>query len=182
MMFLLAARLFLSTLPAWGATESQRPCARPTTYFYPRSPRGERPRKNKLSAPRIRFLSTLPAWGATKVWDDLFAQRRISIHAPRVGSDPEDVFVYFLMHISIHAPRVGSDALPPGGPGWNSYFYPRSPRGERHGNGLCNRGRCQFYPRSPRGERHAIIAPLLHDFVISIHAPRVGSDSKNRQK
>ena len=34
---------FLSTLSLRRATESQPPCARPTTYFYPRSPCGERP-------------------------------------------------------------------------------------------------------------------------------------------
>ena len=81
-------RIFLSTLPAWGATA----CASTTTLrpvdFYPRSPRGERlssssgfPRQSSISihAPRVgsdrapgtdpgregAFLSTLPAWGAT---------------------------------------------------------------------------------------------------------------------
>ena len=34
--------IFLSTLSLRRATESQPPCERPTTYFYPRSPCGER--------------------------------------------------------------------------------------------------------------------------------------------
>ena len=79
-------------------------------YFYPRSPRGERPlpRSDRhegscisIHAPRVgsddkpdgkhaynpAFLSTLPAWGATltSFWET--TQMRISIHAPRVGSD-----------------------------------------------------------------------------------------------
>ena len=79
------------------------------------------------------------------------------------------------------------------------YFYPRSPRGERHGYLLilgCIRvflstlpargatgneadslsGHSNFYPRSPRGERQFLIQGLQHLRVISIHAPREGSD------
>ncbi len=55
------------------------------------------------------FQSTLPVWGATPGAGELFRQRAISIHAPRVGSD----FALNPMSpgsfISIHAPRVGSD-------------------------------------------------------------------------
>ena len=39
---LAAAELFLSTLPAWGATTAQSVTRTGVTYFYPRSPRGER--------------------------------------------------------------------------------------------------------------------------------------------
>ncbi len=57
--------------------------------------------------------------------------------------------------ISIHAPRVGSDPLmyPPRLRMLD--FYPRSPRGERQ---LCFSAEFvlhDFYPRSPRGERRA---------------------------
>ena len=102
------------------------------------------------------FQSTLPVWGATDRRGFFFIHCRISIHAPRVGSDPtfdinRTVFPAFQstlpvwgatfvpnrlvwQHwISIHAPRVGSDV--------NLGFI----------------------------DRH---------FAISIHAPRVGSDSE----
>ena len=103
--------VFLSTLPAWGATvKVVLSCAR-VRYFYPRSPRGERHvdnihmyGSNKHFYPRsprgerqgiwgavrvpMSFLSTLPAWGATYVAKILNAKVEISIHAPRVGSDP----------------------------------------------------------------------------------------------
>ena len=82
------------------------------------------------------------------------------------------------------------------------YFYPRSPRGERlakawpsisalmsflstlpawGATGLrMNRSRthCNFYPRSPRGERPIVASSAVRRAVISIHAPRVGSDRK----
>ena len=59
---------FLSTLPARGATRSTIMTPSPSTYFYPRSPRGERlcPVENRA------FFVT------------------ISIHAPREGSDLMD--------------------------------------------------------------------------------------------
>ena len=79
---------FLSTLPAWGATTIFPSLPRQYGYFYPRSPRGERPRgrtggndEKQNFYPRsprgerlqalfaflcaVQFLSTLPAWGAT---------------------------------------------------------------------------------------------------------------------
>ena len=38
-----------------------------------------------------------------------FRHARISIHAPRVGSDGETRDMGLMLYISIHAPRVGSD-------------------------------------------------------------------------
>ena len=79
---------------------------------------------------------------------------KISIHAPRVGSDLLEVldehmecvfqstlpvwgatnicdYLYKPYSISIHAPRVGSDLLGPTTLLTTSYFNPRSPCGER---------------------------------------------------
>ena len=58
-------------------------------YFNPRSPCGERPEK---------------------VSDDKYI-RKISIHAPRVGSDYPGCCSTAATWISIHAPRVGSDIV-----------------------------------------------------------------------
>ena len=64
------------------------------------------------SPPRInQFQSTLPVWGATSgggSWPD---RLRISIHAPRVGSDRSRIPHGRTGRISIHAPRVGSDVF-----------------------------------------------------------------------
>ena len=81
------------------------------------------------------------------------------------------------MRISIHAPRTGSDALfqvfciP------TEDFNPRSPHGERLGAGLWGQTPEDFNPRSPHGERHKrriLPCPVQR---ISIHAPRTGSDT-----
>ena len=58
--------LFLSTLPARGATGPTRWTKSGRANFYPRSPRGERPRTaNIVQEDNTIFLSTLPARGAT---------------------------------------------------------------------------------------------------------------------
>ena len=79
------------------------------------------------------------------------------------------------------------------------YFYPRSPRGERHGQAVSDGvqrsisihapregsdahlaggkpPRADFYPRSPRGERRDAVGFAGGGVTISIHAPREGSD------
>ena len=78
--------------------------------FNPRSPCGERPLSAVVLRPSAEFQSTLPVWGATA----------LALHASELAK------------ISIHAPRVGSDA------GFDCHFdayfrdfNPRSPCGER---------------------------------------------------
>ena len=103
---------FQSTLPVWGATPHYGGSRMETI-----------------------FQSTLPVWGATQRRHGGPDPHRISIHAPRVGSDknfPVDVIA--IGAISIHAPRVGSDQRSAGClPGWWN-FNPRSPCGERQQN------------------------------------------------
>ena len=78
---------FLSTLPVWGATA----------------------RKGNF-ADSFKFLSTLPVWGATVRWRVDGPAGRVSIHAPRVGSDCRPALAASAVEeVSIHAPRVGSD-------------------------------------------------------------------------
>ena len=150
-------RKFQSTLPARGATYLEECENWIEAYFNPRSPHGER-RHQSVSLwteqyfnPRSphgerrgdddgrgacdRFQSTLPARGATSGVGDPLFNWRISIHAPRTGSDLRRwcsiiIASYFnprsphgerpiicfnsLMPdaISIHAPRTGSDGSP----------------------------------------------------------------------
>ena len=125
------------------------------------------------------FLSTLPARGATGPTAWARRKLKISIHAPREGSDGRGLQLRRGPDgISIHAPREGSDTKPIRHADLRQHFYPRSPRGERHltidrvsNNGkflstLPARGatrsgtpaqgwRFHFYPRSPRGERRS---------------------------
>ena len=56
-------------------------------HFNPRSPRGERPVFKKLVTGDRVFQSTLPARGATNSLRASCVPSRISIHAPREGSD-----------------------------------------------------------------------------------------------
>ena len=77
--------------------------------FNPRSPCGERLKELEETGYLRRFQSTLPVWGATVGQGLNFQSVGISIHAPRVGSDPNAESPGGNQPISIHAPRVGSD-------------------------------------------------------------------------
>ena len=103
--------------------------------------------------------------------------------------------------ISIHAPRTGSDVHDSCGRCSSRHFNPRSPHGERLAQPPRARKYHNFNPRSPHGERHAVwySSYIGHAFqstlpargatytihvgdavlAISIHAPRTGSDLRN---
>ena len=101
---------FQSTLPVWGATKAS----------------------SGLAGYSWRFQSTLPVWGATGHQQRVRRPPRISIHAPRVGSDPAGQLPgEGGKEISIHAPRVGSDVGQDDEVGSQADFNPRSPCGER---------------------------------------------------
>ena len=125
-----------------------------TNKFQPTLPMGERLFNIKVNIASSEFQSTLPVGGAT-----------LAVH------DPDRVFL-----ISIHAPRGGSDVYDSGGAVPIGDFNPRSPWGERPKRCRTLPHTQNFNPRSPWGERLAIMSPPLHDFPISIHAPRGGSD------
>ena len=81
--------------------------------------------------------------------------------------------------ISIHAPRTGSDDLQ-----WmfvddTSNFNPRSPHGERLNSFASGLRLLNFNPRSPHGERLRTNFSTDRNGIISIHAPRTGSDDGN---
>ena len=115
---------------------------------------------------------------------DAIQQRRISIHAPRTGSDVNclmssisaDTFQSTLpargatrglfigmrtQDISIHAPRTGSDHSAGDFLLQVKHFNPRSPHGERRerpaGTGKSG---AYFNPRSPHGERQRKVTIL----------------------
>ena len=170
------AYIFQSTLPARGATV--RPSGRriPACHFNPRSPHGER-RISKESA--RKFM-------------------RISIHAPRTGSDGSSVSLARIafdfnprsphgerrFH-SIQAPSLDlfQSTLPARGAtrteacaALPSEFQSTLPaRGATTTAGRAFTRQRDFNPRSPHGERPVMMDEGLIP-EISIHAPRTGSD------
>ena len=122
-------------------------------YFNPRSPHGERPRRNRKSSrssifqstpphgerhgvayhddSQIVFQSTLPAWGATFFFACSECFFNISIHTPRMGSDPPIRAKMTTSHI----------------------FQSTPPHGERLTCFLIKAGLINFNPRPPHGER-----------------------------
>ena len=126
-----------------------------------------------------QFQSTLPARGATKGIEEYQKAVRISIHAPREGSDtaqgkePDADH-----HFNPRSPRGERPCAFPHSLHLPGDFNPRSPRGERQtGKREPDVFTLDFNPRSPRGERPSSsksLRPICRK--ISIHAPREGSD------
>ena len=150
--------------------------------------------------PNSLFQSTLPARGATK-WKYVYTySEKISIHAPRTGSDTGKKSARNRQnHFNPRSPHGER-------PGWCAlailprYFNPRSPHGERRIVALAISFHfIHFNPRSPHGERQGFKFRGIDDVIfqstlpargatkwrcwekeptreISIHAPRTGSD------
>ena len=141
-------------------------------------PRGERRDKNAMQWNMDIFQSTLPAGGATTA-----------------GAEADGYTNKFQSTL----PAGGATPQRGRGPRGISNFNPRSPRGERRWAIRCSSRRRNFNPRSPRGERPAPRARQRtawsgfqstlpaggatkrqekppQGIVISIHAPRGGSD------
>ena len=95
--------------PRMGSDRQRRRIRHTTIHFNPRPPHGERRKIHNLAVSDIVFQSTLPAWGATTLFQTGKHSIRISIHAPRMGSDLLMLVLLAFITISIHAPRMGSD-------------------------------------------------------------------------
>ena len=124
------------------------------------------------------FQSTLPVWGATEQFLREAEYLKISIHAPRVGSDPFAPFKFLNANISIHAPRVGSDYANDLHQSELVDFNPRSPCGERQDGTIKIHRSCEFQSTLPVWGATGCTVKRDFSFVISIHAPRVGSDTR----
>ena len=110
----------------------------------------------------------------------LAKETKISIHAPREGSDHFRAVDEAVRWISIHAPREGSDGetRATGSPPAN--FYPRSPRGERPYYRQPQHRLSRFLSTLPaRGATHFRAVDEAVRWI-SIHAPREGSDGGKR--
>ena len=145
------------------------------------------------------FQSTLPAGGATFSILPPIKSILISIHAPRGGSDFGVVLFCILFYdFNPRSPRgerpqFGQQAngypqfqstLPAGGAtlvclSWKSnrpYFNPRSPRGERRKPKTYFPTASRFQSTLPAGGATLPITFGSRRAIISIHAPRGGSD------
>ena len=150
-----AASTFQSTLPARGATSLLATDGVITKDFNPRSPHGERPSGSSSPMPNSLFQSTLPARGATK-WKYVYTySEKISIHAPRTGSDYQPILLIpqMLPFQSTLPARGATNTY-----GAISYYV-------------------IFQSTLPaRGATMPLSIISRQDLQISIHAPRTGSD------
>ena len=153
-----------------------------------------------ICTPPVVISIHAPRTGSDAVSESVDPNSAISIHAPRTGSDDRcGVCRWQDCTISIHAPRTGSDAcyavsgctsvsnFNPRSPHGErpaglessdsiSYFNPRSPHGERRPAIDNSAVVPNFNPRSPHGERQHMPGCNFWHILISIHAPRTGSD------
>ena len=132
----------------------RRRCSR--MHFNPRSPDGERPGSD----------------ARRRLGED------ISIHAPRMGSDKR--IRRRMPKPTYFNPRSpDGERLPYDSENRQcAYFNPRSPDGERQAPPTRpTRKHQHFNPRSPDGERQCLVYGEFANHEISIHAPRMGSDS-----
>ena len=116
--------------------EGDRRRCRETTdqgYFYPRPPRGGRHNSPTARERPYQFLSTPSARRATATFCGKPVESVISIHALREEGDAASAAPFGGLMISIHALREEGDTMSFAPLAWQSYFYPRPPRGGRRG-------------------------------------------------
>ena len=125
-------------------------------YFNPRSPHGERQQTELTLAIRSNFNPRSPHGERLPRVDEKGATMRISIHAPRTGSDV------------CRAPNRAGTAD----------FNPRSPHGERQHSQHATLKITRFQSTLPARGATFRFFDFFPNHGISIHAPRTGSDGQ----
>ena len=189
---------FQSTLPARGATEAVLRLLGQRGFQSTLPARGATSYIDGMAYVRV-FQSTLPARGATTPCVASSKVTAISIHAPRTGSDDQRTGAVKGHHdfnprsphgerpvrlLSAHSRRTyfnprsphGERPRFPIGTSPAMHFNPRSPHGERPAWSPTAAACGDFNPRSPHGERRGAVLQRNLPRLISIHAPRTGSD------
>ena len=125
----------------------------------------------------IQFLSTPSARRATAKRMKAKIRHWISIHALREEGDSHDptMKARFSQFLSTPSARRATCRCA-GKRTAIGYFYPRPPRGGRHGSPMGWDRFGDFYPRPPRGGRPEIDSYLEETKLISIHALREEGD------
>ena len=127
-----SAQLFQSTLPARGATPNCGRCERHRGHFNPRSPRGERPHHHRVQPVAMRISIHAPREGSDgSSMPRTLCSRKFQSTLPARGATSRRSDFRRKQKISIHAPREGSDIRHTTTRYIPIYFNPRSPRGER---------------------------------------------------
>ena len=189
--------------PRTGSDQNAIPSVTGEEDFNPRSPHGERPARAAIWPPTsTNFNPRSPHGERHPVGVGTFFAEHISIHAPRTGSDFNIRKFIKPCKISIHAPRTGSDqkalktgadpvifqsTLPARGATLHQFamicpclsFQSTLPaRG-------ATRISAEAYTRlklisihAPRTGSDYILQDIVDVSQISIHAPRTGSDGK----
>ena len=171
-------RQFQSTLPVGGATDRVRRALNHGSISI-HAPRGGSDTGAAVPPLGEKYFNPRSPWGERHYRKQKKRENCvISIHAPRGGSDEAVSLPYTSIKISIHAPRGGSDDIGPKLIGHLRNFNPRSPWGERRQDLFHEIFSKSFQSTLPVGG--ATYQPILHysKRLISIHAPRGGSDSR----
>ena len=123
------------------------------------------------------FQSTLPAWGATPSADCSFRRSQFQSTLPAWGATPCIARDRRLCRFQSTLPAWG--ATPGCFPvsSMYSYFNPRSPRGERPRPCLISSSGRIFQSTLPAWGATPLVGKYPTFSAISIHAPRVGSDT-----
>ena len=147
------------------------------TYFYPRSPCGERPIKRERGYYSYTFLSTLSLRRATRAWPNIGPAKWISIHALLAESDLYQHGRPARRVISIHALLAESDfTVKVGRSNRNISIHALLAESDANANFMVERV-SYFYPRSPCGEQRSYFRPYRECVSISIHALLAESDA-----
>ena len=107
----------------------------------------------------------------------------ISIHAPRTGSDKRIDAAFFCVTVfQSTLPARGATSSTMEKSATEKYFNPRSPHGERHDLHAVLSGRKRFQSTLPARGATFFRVSVWDKQAISIHAPRTGSDRRQRKK
>ena len=171
-----AAVAFLSTLSLRRATVASKCSAAEMTYFYPRSPCGERRNKHTIITGGKHFYPRSPCGERPAVTTSITLSLRFLSTLSLRRATQATFCHHWDHHISIHALLAESDAASHGRRTGQRNFYPRSPCGERHQ--LKRRFRRANAFLSTLSLRRATPQwlPWLLQLLISIHALLAESD------
>ena len=158
----------------------QKPCH--AQHFNPRSPWGERHAKVADHFFRDEFQSTLPVGGATCGRHSYHYVGQFQSTLPVGGATRFCSITVLGRRISIHAPRGGSDFFGSLDLRLLINFNPRSPWGERRICSIFEGCRPEFQSTLPVGGATQVHIHDIYHITISIHAPRGGSDQSSGKR
>ena len=157
--------------------------ARRSAYFYPRPPRGGRPRSFPLDSQFFYFYPRPPRGGRLIIFLRRPAEKRFLSTPSARRATGFDVVCRGWSVISIHALREEGDTLRRCGSSLASRFLSTpSARRATHGHFSQSLLQCLFLSTPSARRATSNNAAMSYNSAISIHALREEGDSKNRDK